>query len=226
MPAHHSIADVASLIGEPTRARMLLALLGGQERPASDLAREAQLSAAATSLHLGKLVAGGLLAVRAAGRFRYYRLASAEVGHALEALGLVATAPPPRLSLTRAQVELRKARRCYDHLAGVLGVALVGALERQGLLVPAAQGTSGWEVTPRGVAWFAASLEVDVPALARARRPLARRCLDWTERRPHVAGALGAAILHGLVARRWLAPSACRMWNCGRRRKARPGASS
>ena len=85
MPAHHSIADVATLIGEPTRAAMLLALLGGRERPASDLAREASLSAAATSLHLGKLVAGGLLAVRAAGRFRYYRLASAEVGQALEA---------------------------------------------------------------------------------------------------------------------------------------------
>ena len=209
MPAHHSIADVASLIGEPTRAAMLLALLGGRERPASDLAREASLSAAATSLHLGKLVAGGLLAVRAAGRFRYYRLASAEVGQALEALGLVATAPPPARSLTRAQVQLRHARRCYDHLAGVVSVAFVAMLERERMLLGSAAGEAAtWEVSPRGVAWFGASLDLDVTDLAGARRPLARRCLDWTERRPHLAGSLGAAVLDRLVAMRWIAPSA------------------
>src|SRR5262245_35730840 len=95
MPTRHSLADVASLIGEPTRAAMLLALLDGAERPAGELSREAGLSAAATSLHLGKLVAARLLAVRAQGRFRFYRLASADVARALEALGLIATAPVP-----------------------------------------------------------------------------------------------------------------------------------
>jgi uncharacterized protein YjhX (UPF0386 family) len=103
-------------------------------------------------------------------------------------------------------VQLRHARRCYDHLAGVVAVALVTMLERERLL-GGADGAPGWDVTARGVAWFAASLELDVTALAGARRPLARRCLDWTERQPHLAGSLGAAVLDRLVARRWLAPA-------------------
>jgi DNA-binding transcriptional ArsR family regulator len=203
MPSHHSLADVASLIGEPTRAAMLLALIEGGERPAGELSREAGLSAAATSLHLAKLVAADLLAVRAQGRFRFYRLASAEVAQALEALGLIATGPPPARSLTRAQAQIRHARRCYDHLAGVVSIAVVTMLERERLVRGA--GDAAWAVTPRGRAWFAEAAAIDVVALERGRRPLARRCLDWTERKPHLAGALGAALLEHLLARRWLA---------------------
>jgi DNA-binding transcriptional ArsR family regulator len=204
MPSHHSLADVAGLIGEPTRAAMLLALLGGRERPAGELAREAGLSAAATSLHLAKLVAAGLLSVRAHGRFRFYRLARPEVAQALEALGVIASTPPPARALTRAAAAIRHARRCYDHLAGVVSIAVVDMLERERLVRDGGDDAI-WEVTPRGRTFFAEAAEIDVASLAGARRPLARRCLDWTERRPHLAGALGAAVLDRLLARRWLA---------------------
>jgi DNA-binding transcriptional ArsR family regulator len=202
VPGRHAIADVASLIGEPTRAAILLALLGGSERPASELARVANLSAPATSLHLAKLVAAGLLAVRAQGRFRFYKLASAEVAHALEALGTIATTAPPARSLSPARAALRGARRCYDHLAGRLSIAVVDLFERGELLV--VRDRDGWDVTARGVTWFAATLSIDVNALAGQRRPLARGCLDWSERKPHLAGGLGAALLDRLVEQRWV----------------------
>jgi DNA-binding transcriptional ArsR family regulator len=198
----YPIAEVASLIGEPSRAAILLALLDGRALPAGELARAARLSAAATSLHLAKLTGGGLLAVRQEGRHRYYRLASAEAAHALEALGAIATAPPQR-SLTAAQARVRAARSCYDHLAGVLGVALADLLERQDLL--RAEGDDRYAITRPGSRWFADVLGIETAALARGPRPVARRCLDWTERRPHVAGALGAAMLESLMAKRWLA---------------------
>ncbi|CAN5828979.1 winged helix-turn-helix domain-containing protein [soil metagenome] len=201
MTSRYSLADVAALIGEPTRAAMLLALFDGEALPASELARIADLSAPATSLHLAKLTAGGLVAVRKEGRHRYYRLASGEVAHALEALGLVATAPPKARALTPEQAALRAARTCYDHLAGVTAVVLAEAFERKRLLTVVYDAT--YEVTPRGIRWFAEHLAIDVAELARSRRLLARRCLDWTERRPHLAGALGAAVLERFVERRW-----------------------
>lgn len=202
MSAHHSLADVAALIGEPTRAAMLVALLSGQSLPASELARSADLSAAATSLHLAKLVAGGLLEVRRDGRYRYYRLAGPDVVHALEALGVIATAPPPARSASPGSGALRTARTCYDHLAGTLGVSLADSLVRRRAL--RGHGDRDYSVTASGARWLAAALEIDVASLAAGRRPLARRCLDWTERRPHVAGALGAALLDVSLARRWI----------------------
>lgn len=203
MTTRYSLADVASLIGEPTRSAVLLALVDGSERPASELARMADLSAAATSLHLSKLVAGGLLAVRSLGRFRFYRLASSDVAHALEALGVLATVAPPERSLSKAQMQLRTARRCYDHLAGRLAIEAVLMMERQKIL--SAGDEAGWYVTERGVTWFASTLQLEVDVLRTSRRPLARRCLDWTERKPHLAGTLGAALLDRLLAKRWLA---------------------
>lgn len=201
MTSRYSLADVAALIGEPTRAAMLLALFHGEALPASELARVADLSAPATSIHLAKLAAGGLVAVRKEGRHRYYRLASSDVAHALEALGVVATAPPKVRVLTAEQAALRAARTCYDHLAGVAAVALAEAFERKRVLDVVDDAT--YEVTSYGTRWFVEHLEIDIAELARSRRLLARRCLDWTERRPHLAGALGAAVLKRLVERRW-----------------------
>ena len=202
MTDRFSIASVGSLVGEPTRAAMLLALLNGLALPAGELAREAGLSAAATSLHLAKLVAGGLLVVQKAGRHRYYRLASAEVAHALEAIGVVATRAPPARSLSPERSRLRDARTCYDHLAGAYAVALAQALEQQGML--RSRPENAYHVTKHGVQWFGDVLQIDVADLS-GRRSLARRCLDWTERRPHLAGALGAAVLARLVELRWVA---------------------
>jgi DNA-binding transcriptional ArsR family regulator len=203
MTAHHSIANVASLIGEPTRAAMLLSLLDGCERPASELARIAHLSAAATSLHLSKLAAAGLLALRAQGRHRFYRLANADVAHAVESLGVIATAKPSGRSMAPARSALREARRCYDHLAGAASLTVVNSLVQKQLLRP--RGESAFEVTMLGERWFAEVMQIDVAALTQGRRPLARRCLDWTERRPHLAGALGAALLNRMLAKRWFA---------------------
>jgi DNA-binding transcriptional ArsR family regulator len=230
MTARYSLADVAALIGEPTRAAMLLGLLDGRALTATELARIAALSAPATSLHLGKLARGGLVAVRKAGRHRYYRLASGEVAHALEALGVIATlaqpgppgppggsgrpgqpaqagrsGPPGRSSrpVSPARAALRSARTCYDHLAGVLAIELADGLERGGIL--RVVDDERYRVTRAGAQWFADALAIDVAALSDGRRPLARRCLDWTERRPHLAGALGAAILERAFERRWVA---------------------
>lgn len=202
MHGQYSLAAVAALMGEPTRAALLLSLLDGRSLPAGQLARAVKLSAAATSLHLGKLTRGGLLTVSQEGRHRYYRLASADVAHALEALGVIATAPARLRGLSPERKALGAARSCYDHLAGALAVGLAAAMERAQLIQ--ARDQSHYTVTDAGVAWFEQTWNIDVVALARGRRQLARRCLDWTERRPHLAGALGAALFDRLAAARWL----------------------
>lgn len=195
--SRHAIASVASLLGEPSRAAIVLALMDGRALPAGELAREAQLSAAATSLHLAKLVQGGLLVVRSEGRHRYFRLASDDVAHAVESLGVIATAPPPaRVPPERAA--LRAARTCYDHLAGALGVELARALDRRGVV-------GAESVTASGARWFEREMRIDVAELNATRRTLVRTCLDWTERRPHIAGALGASMLAHFLEERWLA---------------------
>lgn len=201
MTARYALSDVASLVGEPSRAAILLALLDGRALPAGELAGEADLSAAATSLHLAKLTQGGLLAVHREGRHRYYRLANEDVAHALEALGVIATARPAPRALSPERAALRAARTCYDHLAGALAVTLAQRLEAERVL--ATTGERDYAITPKGAAWLADRLAIEAGALAQGRRPLARRCLDWTERRPHVAGALGAAILTRLLEARW-----------------------
>jgi DNA-binding transcriptional ArsR family regulator len=195
--SRHAISSVAALLGEPTRAAIVLALLDGRALPAGELAREARLSAAATSLHLAKLTQGGLLTVRQEGRHRYYGLANDDVAHAIEALGVIATAPPPAPS-TPDRAALRAARTCYDHLAGALGVELARVLDERGVL-------RAQSITPRGARWLADAMRIDADELARSRRTLVRTCLDWTERRPHVAGALGAAMLARFFDARWLA---------------------
>lgn len=203
MTARYAIADVAALVGEPTRAAILLALMDGRALPAGELAREAGLSAAATSLHLAKLTQGGLLVVQKEGRHRYHRLASGDVAHALEALGVIATARPSARALSPERAALRAARTCYDHLAGALAVAFARKMEREHMVH--AEGERIYAITPHGVGWLADAMRIEVATLGVGRRPVARRCLDWTERRPHVAGALGAAILGRLLAMGWAA---------------------
>lgn len=216
MPASYSLAGVAALIGEPTRAAMLLGLMGGRALTATELARLAGLSAPATSLHLGKLLQGELITMRKVGRHRYYRIASPQVAHALEALSVIAAGAPPARALSPEHAALRALRSCYDHLAGAQAIELADALERAGVLLPESndaaigdddgvEGDDRYRVTPDGVRWFRDTLAIDVAALAASRRSFARRCLDLTERRPHLAGALGAAVLDRFFERRWVA---------------------
>jgi DNA-binding transcriptional ArsR family regulator len=197
--AEPGIASVAALIGDSARAAMLCALMDGGELTASDLARRGAVAPNAASAHLAKLVAGGLLAVRASGRQRLFRLASAPVGHAIEALSAIA--PPPRivgLSQSRISEELREARTCYDHLAGRLGVGVTEALAKRGVLIARAD---DYALSRKG-AVVLAELGVDLDGARASRRSFAHRCLDWSERRSHVAGALGAAICDAFLGRR------------------------
>lgn len=181
---------------------MLVALLDGRALPAGELAFLAGISPQTASSHLARLVDGRLLTRETHGRHRYFRLTNGDVAHAVEALAAVAPAPRVRVPVLddRAR-ELRFARTCYDHLAGRVGVLVTEALIARRLIVPAA---GQYEVTEDGHAWFAA-LGVDVAALEVGRRRLARPCLDWSERRHHLAGALGAAFTDQLLQRAWLA---------------------
>ncbi|HET7266343.1 MAG TPA: helix-turn-helix transcriptional regulator [bacterium] len=202
--ADPDVAAIAALIGDPVRAAMLLALLDGAALPATELACRGGASPQAASAHLRKLVDGRLLTVSAAGRQRRYRLAGREVAHAIEALLSVA---PPRsvvaLTQSLAMDRLRAARTCYDHLAGRLGVAVTDALVTRGAIHPA---NGEFEMTGRGRGLFR-GLGIDVDALRQARRAFARACTDWTERRPHLAGSLGKALLDQFVAHTWLVRS-------------------
>jgi DNA-binding transcriptional ArsR family regulator len=217
------IAKVAALFADPARARILEALGDGRALAASVLAGEAGVSAPATSAHLNKLREAGLVDVERSGRHRFYRMAGPEVSSVLEALATIAE-PTPVRSLresTKAKA-LRSARSCYDHLAGRLGVAVTEALLRRGALVR----TDGGHDTRRrpedklsrrmsdhpyrlgpGVYEVFDTLDVDLDALlsrpARS-RPLLRFCVDWSEQRHHLAGALGAALLTAMVDNRWL----------------------
>lgn len=197
------VAAVAALIGDRARAAMLLALLDGQPRAAGDLARQAGVSAATASQHLGRLVDGGLLTVSAQGRHRFYTLAGRQVAAAVESLATISPRRRVR-SLREASVadQLRRARSCYDHLAGRAGMALADALVERGVVAPLVAGEVGRLLRPEHPLF--AALGVEVPDAPASSRPVVRGCLDWTERRPHVAGRLGAALLGALLSQRWL----------------------
>ena len=190
------LAAVGALLGNPSRASMLDALMTGRALTAGELARVAGIAPATASEHLAKLCDGGLLEVVSQGRHRYHRLASSDVAAALESLSLVAPAKPVRTlrQSTRAR-SLAEARTCYDHLAGRSGVALHDGLVARGWLVSE---SGGYGVSDPGVEGLLA-WGVDVTTARSARRPFARPCLDWTERREHLAGALAAALATALV---------------------------
>jgi DNA-binding transcriptional ArsR family regulator len=204
MSGEPDVARLAALIGEPARAAMLAALADGRALPAGELARSAGVRPATASVHLARLLDGGLLAVERHGRHRYYRVAGASVVQALEALAPLAPPRPVRsLRAANGAAAVRYARSCYDHLAGALGVAIADGMLAHGLLE---RDELAFAVTDAGAAALA-EVGIDVGALGAAhpRRPLARACLDWSERRHHVAGALGAALLDRGLALGWLA---------------------
>lgn len=196
-------AGVARLLANPARSAVVDALQAGRPLAAGELARLAGVRASTISEHLGMLVDGGLLTVIHAGRHRYYQLASPAVAEALEAFSHLCPATPVRsLRQSSAARSFGLARTCYDHLAGALGVALLDALLVRAWLVG---GEPDFAVPEAGEAKFTA-FGVDVAACRRSRRQFARPCLDWTQRRMHLAGALGAAITSALTSRGWLRP--------------------
>jgi DNA-binding transcriptional ArsR family regulator len=195
------VAAVAALIADPTRAAMLDALMDGRSCAAGELAGRVGIAPSTASGHLARLLAGGLVTVEARGRERRYRLSSPAVATALEALSRVAPAKDVRsLRSADRSAAIRAARTCYDHLAGRLGVDLTEALVRDDVLV--LRDTS-YDLTPRGAETMAA-LGVDVETARSRNRAFARACLDWSERRPHLAGALGAAVADALLVKDWL----------------------
>jgi len=196
------LAALAALIGDPSRAAILVALMDGRALPAGDLARRAGISPQTASAHLDRLFRGKLLAVEVQGRHHYYRLHDERVARLVEAMATIAPAPPARTPAQRdAARTLRFARTCYGHLAGTLGVALTGAIRERGYLNEA---DAGFIVTAAGDRWFR-DFGIDLDALRGQRRPLARRCLDWSERRHHLAGALGVAIASRCFDNGWIA---------------------
>ena len=198
----NAIATIAALIGDPARANILSALMGGQALTAGELCWHAGVGAPTTSGHLAKLTEAGLLAVERQGRHRYYRLASPVIAQAMESLMAVATAGPPRHRPPGPKDEaLRAARTCYDHLAGRLGTALADRLSDLRLVII---GDGGALVTDDGRD-FLAGLGLTFPEAGGNHRPLCRTCLDWSERRPHLAGQLGAALLTCSLERSWIA---------------------
>ena len=194
------IAKVAALIGEPARAEMLTVLLADRALTATELAHCAGVTPATASAHLGKLRAAGLLALEKQGRHRYFRLADRDVARLLESLmGVAFRSGAVRLASSPREPALRKARVCYDHLAGELAVwALERMVERRVFV----DDPAGFSLTRGGACWFE-SHGIPTRAPADRRRALCRPCLDWGERRHHLAGALGAALLQHCFDRRW-----------------------
>src|SRR5690606_19135277 len=190
---------LAALICEPVRARMLWKLLDGRAYTATELALHGDVSTTSASNHLSKLLGGNLLRVEAQGRHRYYSFANGDVAHTVEALANLSGASVPGPGPGRRKKAEVHCRSCYDHLAGEIGVALTESLVEKGILEPTSQ---AYRPTEMGWQWFL-QWGVSRQALEKNRRPLARKCLDWSERRPHLAGQLGAALLQIALQQDW-----------------------
>ncbi|MGF6882883.1 DNA-binding transcriptional ArsR family regulator [Nocardia sp. GAS34] len=217
---YSDVAEIGSLLADATRARIMICLADGRALPASVLASEAGVAASTASEHLARLVEGGLLTVERSGRHRYYSIANPQVATALEALAALAPTRSVRsLRESTRAAALRRARSCYDHLAGRLGVAVTEALLDHGALTRT-DGLSGlcraegdrlsarvhdhpYELGPAAEPVFAA-LGVDLPVVRLERRPLLRFCVDWSEQRHHLSGALGAAVLTRMESAGWV----------------------
>jgi DNA-binding transcriptional ArsR family regulator len=193
--------EIGRLVGDPSRAAILAALMDGRAWTGRELAHFAHVSASTASSHLQRLVSGELLSVLAQGRSRYYRIASPHVASALESLMALAPARAPRHpSERRIASDMAAARFCYDHLAGKLGVNLTDALVAHGA-VAFSDGTG--TLTGNGVALFG-KLGISLELPHGSRRPMCRPCLDWSERRPHLAGVAGSALGHAALERGWV----------------------
>ncbi len=195
-------ARVAAVIGDPTRARMLSVLLSGDTLPAGEIAQAVNVAPPTASGHLARLVDEGLVTVLPRGRHRYFRLADAEVAQALEALALVAERTGPATLWSReAYRPLKYARTCYRHLAGELGVRLLETMVERKQLASAA---NGFEITRAGRSWLD-SLAIENPSKDLTHARYAYPCLDWSERRDHLAGPLATTLLDHFLAKHWLA---------------------
>ncbi|HEY8311528.1 MAG TPA: winged helix-turn-helix domain-containing protein [Gemmatimonadaceae bacterium] len=199
MPNTTQFAEIASLLGEASRSRMLAALMDGRALTATELALESDVSPSTASSHLTKLVTAGLVEMTKRGRHRYFRISGPEVASVIESLSIL-SAHVGRSAVRTGpnDAALRRARVCYDHLAGEYAVSLLSRMRSRGFItgpepVPA--------LTGKGVKWLE-TFGVDVDALSTRRRPLCLACLDWSERRTHLAGAVGAALLERLFALR------------------------
>ena len=194
---------VASLVGDPARANMLTALMSGRALTASELAQEAGITPQTASSHLAKLEAGGLIEPEKQGRHRYYRLTDPDVAGVLEGLaGLAARAGHMRVRTGPKDPALRRARICYDHLAGDLGVQMLDSMKAQKLV---RQKKQDIELTAEGARFLEKNLQIAQDMLAHPRRPVCKACLDWSERRHHLAGTLGAAMMTRFAELKWAA---------------------
>jgi DNA-binding transcriptional ArsR family regulator len=212
----YTIAELGGLLSDPSRVEILTYLMDGSRHSAGALAAAASLSPQAASAHLTKLTRGGLLRMTRSGRTRLFELSRPEIGYMLEALGATTHAQPQGGDGNGSADAIRLARSCYDHLAGRLAILLTKAWVERGVLRgPGA----ALELTPAGEQWFAAH-GIDTFALRCQRRAFLRGCIDWTERQPHVGGALGAAWFQHCEAKQWIARTkatrALRISNSGR----------
>ncbi|MCM3549897.1 ArsR family transcriptional regulator [Niallia circulans] len=201
MGSRPDFSYIAKLMADSSRAAMLDALLGLDGLPASELARKANISLQTASSHLTKLAEGNLVSVEKHGRHRYFRLASTDVAQAIETLTVIA--PPTRINSLKDSSSVEKikiARTCYDHLAGKLGVSITEAFLEKGYLL---EDQEDFLVTDKGEKFFN-HFEIDIDVLRKKRRHFARKCLDWSERRYHLAGALGNAVLVRLFDLCWI----------------------
>ena len=214
------LESFAKIIGDATRIRMLQLLMEGRALTAKELAYGARVEPATATQHLRRLHEGGLVSVKAQGRHKYFKPASPLVAELMELLMVLAPDQKMKAPTPRAGEPLRRGRMCYDHLAGELGIGITEALVRQGILRKEAD---AFAVTKRGGAWFS-DLGIDLDSARALRRKFAASCLDWTERRDHLGGALGAALAERLVDLGWIARKrhsrAVSVTEAGRRRLA------
>ena len=205
METNNKFAGITSLIGEPARAIMLWSLADGKAYTASELATAADISPQSASNHLNKLVEADFLKVEKQGKHRYYAIAKPEVAHAIESIAnLIPGKKTLREEKNYVNGEIRFCRTCYDHLAGKVAVDLARSLLQQKILTVKGEEFS---ITPKGKKWFA-EIGIDVNNLEKTKRYLAKPCLDWTERKYHLAGSLGAAFLLQMLKMNWIKPKA------------------
>jgi len=193
--------EIAALVGDPVRATIMWTLLDGKAFTATELAMAAGTSASNTSMHLAKLVQADLLSVENQGRHRYYKFSRKEIAYAIEAMSTLV----PRSSKSRHPVDettpaIQQCRTCYDHLAGKTGVAITDSLLKQKLIIA---GDQQFDLSPKGRKWFS-GMDIDIAALEQQRRSFLRPCLDWSERRYHMAGSLAAALLDKMLLQDWI----------------------
>ena len=202
MEAEEQFLSISSLLCEPARAKMLWNLLDGRAYTATELALVADVSTTSASNHLTKLLQADIIKVEIQGRHRYFAFSRPEVAYAVESLASLATGISSHKTKKEEAIKgIQFCRSCYDHLAGAVGVSFTEALERKGFIKK--DFAKGYLVSKKGWNWLS-QIEISKADFTNNRRPLARQCLDWTERRPHLAGQLGAALLQKMFERKWL----------------------